>query len=51
MDFNIKSELKKIILNCNNLKNTYNKIHTNSKYSLDIIIDELLYFFKFNEFL
>ena len=46
MDFNIKFELKKIILNCNNIKNTYNKTYTNSKYSLDLIIDELLYFFK-----
>ena len=46
MDFNIKIEIKKIILNCNNLKNSYNKKHTNSKYSLDLIIDELLYFLK-----
>lgn len=46
MNFNIKIELKKIILNCNNIKNTYNNTYSNSKYSLDLIIDELLYFFK-----
>jgi transposase len=46
MNFNIQFECKKIILNNKNLKSTYNKIHTNSKHSLDLIIDELFYFFK-----
>ena len=43
--FNLKQKFKEIVLN-SNIKNTYNKKHTNSKYSLDLIIDELFYFLK-----
>lgn len=46
MNFEIKTELKNIVLNTNNLKDTYIKKHTNTKYTLDKIIDELLYFLK-----
>lgn len=46
MNFDIKFEFKKIILNNKHLKNSYNQLHTNSKYSLDLITDELFYFFK-----
>lgn len=46
MNFDIKFELKKIILASKHIKNTYSVKHTNSKYPLDLIIDELMYFFK-----
>ena len=46
MNFDIKFELKKIILNSSKLKDSFIKIYPNSKYSLDLIIDELLYFLK-----
>ena len=46
MNFDIKFELKKIILATKNIKGTYAKQHTNSKYSLDLIINELMYFLK-----
>lgn len=46
MNFEIKTELKKIILKTKTLKDTYIKKHTNTKHSLDIIIEELLYFLK-----
>lgn len=46
MNFNLVFELKKIILATNNLKDSYNTQHTNSKYSLDLIINEILYFLK-----
>jgi transposase len=46
MNFDIKFELKNIILASKHLKNTYDHKHTNSKYSLDLIIDELMYFLK-----
>lgn len=46
MNFSIKDELKKIILNSNQFFLTFSKNHTNSKYSIDLIIDELLYFLK-----
>lgn len=46
MNFNIHNELKKIILANKNLKNTYAKNHTNSKYSLDLIIQEIMYVLK-----
>ena len=46
MNFDIKLEIKNIILNCNKLKYSYTKQHCNSKYSLDTIIDELFYFLK-----
>jgi len=46
MNFDIKFEIKKIILNNKNLKNSYNKNYSNTKYSLDLIIDEIFYFLK-----
>lgn len=46
MIFDIKIELKNIILKTNKLKDTYITKHTNSKYTLDNIINELLYFLK-----
>jgi transposase len=46
MNFDIKVELKKIILSSKHINKTFNEKHTNSKHSLDIIIDELLYFLK-----
>jgi transposase len=46
MKFDITIELKNIILKTKSLKNTYEKTHTNSKYTLDLIIHELLYFLK-----
>ena len=46
MNFDLKKEFKKVILNTNNLKNTFIKQHTNNKYNLDLIIDELFYFLK-----
>lgn len=44
--FDIKNEIKNIILSSNKLKNTYIKKHSNTKYSLDLIIEEILYFLK-----
>ncbi len=46
MNLDIKQEIKNIVLKTNNLKFTFNKIHPNTKYSLDEIIEELLYFLK-----
>lgn len=46
MNFDIKTEFKNIVLKTNILKNTYLNKHTNSKYTLETIIDELLYFLK-----
>lgn len=46
ISLNIKIELKNIILNSKQFINTFSKKHPNSKYSLDLIIDELLYFLK-----
>jgi len=46
MDIDIKLELKKIVLNTKNFKYTFLKKHPNTKYSLDFIIDEILYFLK-----
>jgi len=46
MNFNIQNELKNIILNTKSLKNTYNRTHTNSKYTIELLIDEILYFLK-----
>jgi hypothetical protein len=34
MNFDLIKEFKIIVLNTKNIKNTYNKTHTNSKYSL-----------------
>ena len=45
MNINIASELKNTILN-SKLKNSYINTHPNCKYSLDLIINELLYFLK-----
>ena len=44
--FDIKKELKDVILSSKNLKDTYTKKHSNTKYSLELIIDEILYFLK-----
>lgn len=46
MDFDIGIELKKIIMASKNISETYSKKYCNSKYSLDLIINELLYFLK-----
>jgi len=46
MNIDIKQEIKKIVLNTQNFKYTFLKKHPNSKYSLDFIIDEILYFLK-----
>lgn len=46
MTFDIKTELRETIMASDKLKNTYNKKHSNSKYSLDLIIEEILYFLK-----
>lgn len=46
MNFDLKFELKKIILASTNIKATYTQKYANSKYTLDLIIDELLYFLK-----
>ena len=45
MNFDIKTEMKKVILK-SSLKDSFNKMHSNAKYSLDLIISELLYFLK-----
>ena len=44
--FDIKIELKNIILSSTKIKDTYIKKHSNSKYSLELIINEILYFLK-----
>ena len=46
MDIDIQSEIKQIILNTASLKNTFTKTYPNTKFSLDLIISELLYFLK-----
>lgn len=46
MFFDIIFELKKIILNTKNISSTYSQKYTNTKYSLDLIIHEILYFLK-----
>ena len=46
MVLDIKIELKNIILSVDKLKTTYVKKHSNTKYSLDLIINEILYFIK-----
>jgi transposase len=46
MEIDIKNELKNIILNTHILKNTYLKKHSNTKYSLELIINEILYMLK-----
>ncbi|ARF12558.1 transposase [Klosneuvirus KNV1] len=46
MNFDIKTELKNIILKTDLFKNTFSNKHTNSKYSIDLIINELLYFLQ-----
>ena len=44
-DISIKKIFKQVVFN-SKLKQSYFKKHSNSKYSLDLIIDELLYFLK-----
>jgi transposase len=46
MSFSIELELEKIILATKCLKDTYVTKHTNSKYSLDLIIKEIMFFLK-----
>ena len=46
MTIDIRSEIKHIVLRTKKLQQTYSKKHNNSKYSLDMVIDEILYFFK-----
>lgn len=46
MSFSIELELKKIILATKSLKDTYTIKHKNSKYSLNLIIQEILFFLK-----
>lgn len=46
MIFDLQMELKNIILNTQSLQKTYINIHSHSKYTLDLIIQELLYFLK-----
>ena len=46
MQIDLVSELKCVILNTTSLKNTFTKNHPNTKFSLDFIINELLYFLK-----
>lgn len=41
-----KDSIKSVILNCKHIKNFYIKKHTNSKYSLDDILDEIFYVLK-----
>ena len=43
MNFDIKYELKYIILIALYLSPTYSKSHPNFKYALDLIIDEIFY--------
>lgn len=46
MTVDIKSLLKNTILASGKLRNTYIKKHSNTKYTLDVIIEEILYFLK-----
>lgn len=46
MNLDIKQEIKNIVLKTKKLKNTFIKKHKNTKYSLDLIIEELVYFLK-----
>ena len=46
MNFDIKLEIKNIILNCNVINKSYTIKHSNTKYSLDLIITEIFYFLK-----
>ncbi len=45
-NFNIKTTLKQIILSTKGLQDTYNKIYPNTKYTLDQIIDDIIYILK-----
>lgn len=45
MMFNIKKELKKVIMN-SKLKTTYNKKHPNTHYTLDEILNDIIYVLK-----
>ena len=46
MNFDIKIEFKNIVLNSPAISSTFLKTHPNSKYSLDLIIDEIFYVLK-----
>lgn len=46
MNFDIKREFEEIVLNTKSLKNSFTNKYTNSKYTLQMIIDEILYFLK-----
>jgi hypothetical protein len=46
MNFDIKIEFKNIVLNSPVISSTFLKTHPNSKYSLDLIIDEIFYVLK-----
>lgn len=46
MDIDINVELQNIILKTNKIKDTYIKKHSNTKYSLELIIKEILYVLK-----
>lgn len=43
MKLDIKQLLKSIILNTKNLKSTFNKKHPKSKYTIDLVINEILF--------
>ncbi len=46
MNFDIKTEIRDIIINTKKLRDTYIKKHSNTKYPLELIINEILYFPK-----
>ena len=46
ISIDIVNEIKNIVLNTANLRSTYTKKHPNTKYTLDLIINEILYFLK-----
>lgn len=46
MNIDIIREIKNVILNTSALSSTYSKNHKNTKYSLDLIISEIIYFLK-----
>ena len=46
MNLDIKQEIKNIVLKTKNLNSTFTKKHPNTKYTLDEIIDEIIYFMK-----
>ena len=46
MNFDLKAEFKFVVLNDFRISSTYTTKFPNTKYSLDLIINELLYFLK-----